>query len=83
MSWVLFAKANITYYQLGNRTDLDGEVSQPASHFGDEVQFAAGIDVALLGLRVDVSIVVKRHRTAAPAGLSLPFREIIWQDPEN
>jgi len=25
------------------------------------------------------SITVKRHRTAAPAGLSLPFREISWQ----
>jgi len=30
----------------------------------------------LLGL----SITVKRHRTAAPAGLSLPFREVIWQE---
>lgn len=26
------------------------------------------------------SITVKRHRTAAPTGLSLPFREISWQD---
>ena len=29
---------------------------------------------------IGLSIVVKRHRTAAPAGLSLPFREISWQD---
>ena len=27
-----------------------------------------------------LSITVMRHRTAAPAGLSLPFREISWQD---
>jgi hypothetical protein len=30
-----------------------------------------------------ISITVKRHRTAAPAGLSLPFREISWQDPDR
>jgi hypothetical protein len=29
------------------------------------------------------SITVKRHRTAAPAGLSLPFREISWQESDR
>lgn len=33
------------------------------------------VPLPVLGL----SITVKRHRTAAPAGLSLPFREISWQ----
>lgn len=32
------------------------------------------VPLPLLGL----SVTVKRHRTAAPAGLSLPFREITW-----
>jgi len=35
------------------------------------------VPLPLLGF----SITVKRHRTAAPAGLSLPFREISWQEP--
>jgi hypothetical protein len=34
------------------------------------------LPLPLLGL----SLSVKRHRTAAPAGLSLPFREINWQE---
>jgi len=29
------------------------------------------------------SITVKRHRTAAPTGLSLPFREVTWQEPQQ
>ena len=29
------------------------------------------------------SITVKRHRTAAPTGLSLPFREVSWQESEK
>ena len=33
------------------------------------------VPLPVLGL----SIMVKRHRTAAPTGLSLPFREISWQ----
>lgn len=37
------------------------------------------LPLPLLGL----SIAVTRHRTAAPAGLSLPFREINWQDTKQ
>ena len=37
------------------------------------------ISLPILGF----SITVKRHRTAAPAGLSLPFREISWQEHER
>ena len=37
------------------------------------------VPLPILGL----SIAVKRHRTAAPAGLSLPFREICWQESEK
>ncbi len=29
------------------------------------------------------TLTVKRHRTAAPGGLSLPFREISWQDSSS
>jgi len=34
------------------------------------------LPLPLLGLTLNV----KRHRTAAPAGMSLPFREISWQE---
>lgn len=37
------------------------------------------VPLPLLG----ISITVPRHRTAAPAGLSLPFREVSWQESEK
>lgn len=62
-----------------------GLPSQPTletfAHIADEMvrigrspNVGTALSFPLLGL----SIAVKRHRTAAPAGLSLPFREINW-----
>jgi len=62
-----------------------GLSSQPTldtfAHIADEMvrigrspKVGTTLSLPLLGL----SIAVKRHRTVAPAGLSLPFREISW-----
>lgn len=50
-------------------------IAEEMIRLGRSPKVGATLPLPLLGL----AVTVKRHRTAAPAGLSLPFREIGWQ----
>jgi hypothetical protein len=50
-------------------------VADELVRIGRSPKVGTTLPLPLLGLTLNV----KRHRTAAPAGLSLPFREISWQ----
>ena len=51
-----------------------GAIADELLRIGRSPNVGTTVPLPILGF----SITVKRHRTAAPAGLSLPFREITW-----
>lgn len=51
-------------------------IAEQLLRIGRSPNVGTTLALPLLGL----SVAVKRHRTAAPAGLPLPFREITWKD---
>jgi len=60
---------------LGPTLETLTAVADEMLRIGRSPNIGTTVPLPVMGL----SIMVKRHRTAAPTGLSLPFREISWQ----
>lgn len=60
--------------QARSTLDILAGIADEMIRLGRSPNVGTTLSLPALGL----SITVKRHRTAAPAGLSLPFREISW-----
>ena len=66
---------------LPGRTTLEtlAAIADEMLRIGRSPNVGTTVPLPILGF----SITVKRHRTAAPTGLSLPFREVSWQESEK